>query len=114
MIITIIIISYVGIFRNNLEHKKRNFTLAYDDTFDDFSNTIVIENMGIFGNLLRERFPQEVVYKDMRKYVANLKKDIDKVCEINREGISKLCMEWFQNSEEKKVYQKIRENLGMN
>lgn len=92
--------------------------LNFSRTFDEFDGTISKKfNFPIVASMLRRKFTKKKVLDDMRNYIDKLQAQINEVLSYFQHNqsvyieIFKLCSTWFENSEEKQVYNSLVKKL---
>lgn len=100
------------------ENYEKIPTLGMD--IKNYSNNIsqfVLDNYGLFGQLLRKRFTKSKVLIDAGKIINALNMEMKDIFSSERlkdpyySGTTSICKELFESSEEKKEYQAIQKTL---
>lgn len=94
---------------NFKKEKVKNFPIINLDICEE-------ENFPIVISMLRRKFTKKRVLKDMKEYIIELEKDINDVLhdiikDYDHEETSRLCNEWFTQSQERQTYTRLLEKL---
>ena len=87
------------------------------DCSDNLSK-FVLNNINLFGQLLRKQFTKKRVLKDIKEIIEDLDYDINDVFDeiesddLDYSDIAMACKEWYDSSKEKEDYQEIQKKIS--
>lgn len=95
-------------------------TLDIDiESYSDNISQFVLNNYSLFGELLRKKFTNQTVLKDVKKIINELNQEIQEIFsnvqskEQLYRDVAIMCKEWFNISEERKEYNEIQKSLKL-
>ena len=105
---------------------QRNETIEVMPSIDlelDYSNGEATgcicknNNFSYFVSLLRKKFTKKKILKDMRSYINELQEQINRILSSGDgnylyEQVSKLCNDWYNNSEEKQKIKSLTKRIN--